>query len=34
MNYFKDKDNYEIYTINGEQSVEDVHKDIIKALKY
>jgi len=34
MNYFKDKENYEIYTINGEQSVEDVHKDIIKALGY
>lgn len=34
MNYFKDKQNYETYTINGEQSVEDVHKDIIKALKF
>ncbi|MDP2789012.1 MAG: nucleoside monophosphate kinase [bacterium] len=34
MNYFKDKTGYEIYTINGEQSVEDVHKDIIKALGY
>lgn len=34
MNYFKDKQGYEIHTINGEQSVEDVHKDIIKALGY
>ncbi len=33
MNYFKDKTGYEIFTINGEQSVEDVHQDIIKALK-
>lgn len=32
MNYFKNKKNYEIYTINGEQSVENVHRDIIKAL--
>lgn len=32
MNYFKDKENYEVYSINGEQSIEDVHKDIIKAL--
>ena len=34
MNHFKDKEGYEILTINGEQSVEDVHKDIIKALGY
>ena len=34
MNYFKDKKNYQIYTINGEQSVVDVHKDIIKALGF
>lgn len=34
MNYFKDKSGYTIYTINGEQSVEDVHKDIIKALNF
>ena len=34
MNYFKDKENYKIYTINGEQSVEDVHKDIIKMLNF
>lgn len=32
MNYFKDKEGYTLYTINGEQSIEDVHKDIIKAL--
>ena len=34
MNYLKDKEGYEILTINGEQSVEDVHKDIIKVLGY
>lgn len=32
MNYFKDKEDYEIFTINGEQSIEDVHKDIISAI--
>lgn len=34
MNYFKGKENYTIYTINGEQTVENVHKDIIKALNF
>lgn len=34
MNYFKDKENYKIYTINGEQPIENVHKDIIKALGF
>jgi len=34
MNFFKEKEGYEILTINGEQSIEDVHKDIIKALGY
>lgn len=34
MNYFKDKKNFTIYTINGEQSIENVHSDIIKALGY
>jgi len=34
MNYFKDKENYTIYTINGEQTIEDVHKDIISQLGY
>ncbi|MCX6752604.1 MAG: nucleoside monophosphate kinase [Candidatus Nomurabacteria bacterium] len=34
MNYFKGKAGYTIYTINGEQTVENVHKDIIKALGY
>ncbi|MFA5783096.1 MAG: nucleoside monophosphate kinase [Bacteroidales bacterium] len=34
MNYFKDKAGYKIYTINGEQTVENVHKDIIKKLGY
>ncbi len=32
MNYFKDKAGYTIHTINGDQSIEDVQKDIIKAL--
>jgi len=34
MNYFKGKTGYKIYTINGEQSVENVHRDIIKALGF
>ncbi|MFA5791744.1 MAG: nucleoside monophosphate kinase [Candidatus Paceibacterota bacterium] len=34
MNYFNDKENYTIYIINGEQTVEQVHKDIIKALGF
>ena len=34
MDYFKDKPNYKIHTINGEQSVENVHKDIIAALGF
>jgi adenylate kinase len=34
MNYFKDKEGYEIFHINGEQSVEDVHRDILKALNF
>lgn len=32
MNYFKNKENYKIYTVNGEQTVKNVHEDIIKAL--
>ncbi len=34
MNYFKSKENYTIYTVNGEQSVENVHKDIIRTLNF
>lgn len=34
MNYFKNKKGYIIYTINGEQSIEDVHKDIINKLGF
>lgn len=34
MDYFKDKENYTVYEINGEQSIENVHKDIIKALGF
>jgi adenylate kinase len=33
MEHMKAKPGYEFYAINGEQSVEDVHKDILKALK-
>ncbi len=32
MYYFKDKGAYTIYTINGEQSVLDVHTELIKTL--
>lgn len=32
MNYFKEKDDYEIFSINGEQSIEKVHQEIIKKL--
>jgi adenylate kinase len=32
MNYFKDKPGYTIYTINGEQEIGNVQKDIISAL--
>jgi len=31
-NYLKEKKDYEFYEINGEQSVEAVHRDILKAL--
>ncbi|HNW71504.1 MAG TPA: nucleoside monophosphate kinase [Candidatus Paceibacterota bacterium] len=34
MNYFQNKDGYTIYSINGEQTVEEVHKEIIKALNF
>lgn len=33
MNYFKGKEDYKIYTINGEQTIENVHKDILAALR-
>ena len=32
MDYFKDKPGYIIYKINGEQSIEEVHQEIIKSL--
>jgi adenylate kinase len=32
MNYFKDKPGYSMHIINGEQSVEGVHDEIIKSL--
>ena len=34
LNYFKGKENYTIFTINGEQTVENVHQDIINKLGY
>ena len=33
MNYFKDKAGYTIFNINGEQTIENVQKDINKALR-
>lgn len=33
MNYFVSKSDYEIFKINGEQTIEEVHRDIIAALK-
>jgi adenylate kinase len=32
MNYFKDKAGYKMHTINGEQTIPDVQKDILKSL--
>ena len=34
MNCFEDKPGYTIYKINGEQSIENVHRDIVKALGF
>ena len=34
MNYFEGKAGYTIYTINGEQSIEKVHEDIIQKLGF
>jgi adenylate kinase len=34
MDYFKAKAGYEILPINGEQSIESVHNDIINALNF
>lgn len=33
MNYFKDKEGYDIFKINGNQNIEDVHKEIINKIK-
>jgi adenylate kinase len=32
MNYFKEKQGYTIHTIDGKQTIEKVHEDIIKSL--
>ena len=32
MNYFKGKEGYEIYSINGEQTIENVHIHLISAI--
>ena len=32
MEYFNGKEGYTIYKINGDQSIEDVHKDIINSI--
>lgn len=34
MNYFKGKENYTTYVVNGEQTVENVHQDIINKLGF
>ncbi len=34
MEYFKNKEGYSMHTINGEQSMENVHADIIKSLSF
>jgi adenylate kinase len=34
MNYFTEKENYSIFNINGEQSVEEVHQEIIRKLNF
>ncbi|MSU44937.1 hypothetical protein EXS45_02045 [Candidatus Nomurabacteria bacterium] len=34
IEYFHDKKNYNFIEINGEQTIENVHKDIIKALNF
>jgi adenylate kinase family enzyme len=32
MEYLRDKENYKIYTINGEQTIENVHQELIATL--
>ncbi len=34
MDYFKDKNGYTIYTINGDQEIIDVHKEIINKINF
>lgn len=34
MNYFKNNEFYTIHTINGKQTIENVHLDIIKSLNF
>jgi len=34
MNYFKDKTGYTMHIINGKQSIEEVHLEIIKSLNF
>ena len=33
MNYFKDKAGYTIFTVNGDQKIEEVHEEIINKIK-
>ena len=33
MNYFKDKVGYTIFTVNGDQKIEEVHEEIINKIK-
>jgi len=34
INYFRNKPSFDFIEINGEQTIENVHNDIIKALGY
>lgn len=34
IGFFRNKNSYNFFEINGEQSIQDVHRDIIKALGY
>lgn len=33
IDYFKENDYYTVYEVNGEQTIEEVHKEILKALE-
>ncbi len=33
LDYFKDKDRYRVHDVNGDQSVEEVHEEVLKSLQ-